>query len=181
MAEATWEKSPETVKIAKRSYLRSGRARYLFIGLVLLGVVAYLLYTGMGTGRYYMTVEEMLSDPDNVGKNIRVAGAVDGDTIRFDPATQTLTFVVANSPNDNDAIREQGGLAKVLHNAVENPDARRVTVVWENAEVPDLLQHEAQAIMTGKLDENGVFHAKEVLLKCPTRYSDDVPEQVTSK
>jgi cytochrome c-type biogenesis protein CcmE len=55
----------------------------------------------------------------------------------------------------------------------------RVVVRWENAEIPDLLQNEAQAIMTGKLDANGVFHANEVLLKCPTRYADEAPAQAS--
>jgi cytochrome c-type biogenesis protein CcmE len=31
--------------------------------------------------------------------------------------------------------------------------------------------------MTGQIDENGVFHADELLLKCPTKYEEAVPEQ----
>jgi cytochrome c-type biogenesis protein CcmE len=31
--------------------------------------------------------------------------------------------------------------------------------------------------MTGYLDENGLFHAEELLLKCPTKYEEAVPEQ----
>ncbi|NJL57955.1 cytochrome c maturation protein CcmE [bacterium] len=33
--------------------------------------------------------------------------------------------------------------------------------------MPDLLQHEAQAILTGTLGDDGVFYATELLLKCP--------------
>ena len=176
MSELTWEKNQQTASIA-RSFLNS-RARYLFIGLVLLGIVVYLVVSGTATGRYYITVDELVSKPENVGKNVRVAGAVDGATIHFDPDTQVLSFTVVNIPNDNDVIKEAGGLAEVLHTALESPQATRLNIVWANAELPDLLQHEAQAIMSGKLDENGVFHASEVLLKCPTRYSDDVPDQV---
>ena len=176
MSELTWEKNEQTASVA-RSFLDS-RARYLIIGVALLGIVAYLVVSGTATGRYYITVDELISQPENVGKNVRVAGAVDGSTIQFNPDTQVLSFTVVNIPNDNDAIQEAGGLAEVLHTALESPDATRMNIVWENAELPDLLQHEAQAIMSGKLDENGVFHASEVLLKCPTRYSDDVPDQV---
>ncbi len=43
--------------------------------------------------------------------------------------------------------------------------------------MPDLLQNEAQAIMTGKIGEDGVFYASELLLKCPTKYEEAVPEQ----
>jgi cytochrome c-type biogenesis protein CcmE len=43
--------------------------------------------------------------------------------------------------------------------------------------MPDLLKDEAQAIMTGQLDSAGVFHADELLLKCPTKYQEAVPSQ----
>jgi cytochrome c-type biogenesis protein CcmE len=43
---------------------------------------------------------------------------------------------------------------------------------------PDLLQDEAQAIVRGQLKEDGRFYADELLLKCPTRYEEDVPGQV---
>jgi cytochrome c-type biogenesis protein CcmE len=45
---------------------------------------------------------------------------------------------------------------------------------------PDLLRHEAQAIMTGQLGDDGIFHAEELLLKCPTKYEEAVPEQSES-
>jgi len=41
-----------------------------------------------------------------------------------------------------------------------------------------LLKDEAQAIMTGHLGEDGIFYADELLLKCPTKYEEAVPEQV---
>jgi hypothetical protein len=40
---------------------------------------------------------------------------------------------------------------------------------------PDLLQHEAQAIAEGKLNPDGTFVASNLLLKCPTRYEDQLP------
>jgi cytochrome c-type biogenesis protein CcmE len=40
-----------------------------------------------------------------------------------------------------------------------------------------LLRDEAQAIMTGKLGEDGIFYADELLLKCPTKYQEAVPGQ----
>jgi cytochrome c-type biogenesis protein CcmE len=39
-----------------------------------------------------------------------------------------------------------------------------------------LLKNEAQAIVTGKLGEDGMFYADELQLKCPTRY-DEAPPQ----
>jgi cytochrome c-type biogenesis protein CcmE len=40
-----------------------------------------------------------------------------------------------------------------------------------------MLQHEAQAILTGQVNGRGVFQAEEVLLKCPTKYESSIPEQ----
>ncbi len=69
-----------------------------------------------------------------------------------------------------------GGLAEVLHQAVLDTSLQRLKVIY-NGPKPDLLKNEAQAIMTGTLDSTGVFHANELLLKCPTRYDEAVPEQ----
>jgi len=60
-----------------------------------------------------------------------------------------------------------------------DPSRSRVTVQYIGP-LPDLLRHEAQAIVTGKLGEDGIFHADELLLKCPTKYEEAVPEQSAS-
>ena len=70
----------------------------------------------------------------------------------------------------------EGGLAAVLHAAVIDPARSRVKVVYSGPK-PDLLKDEAQAVMTGHLDSDGVFHADELLLKCPTKYQEAVPNQ----
>ncbi len=69
-----------------------------------------------------------------------------------------------------------GGLAVVLHEAVTDPDRAQMRVIY-NGVKPDLLRHEAQAIMTGQLGEDGIFYAEELLLKCPTKYEEAVPKQ----
>ena len=74
-------------------------------------------------------------------------------------------------------LERTGGLAAVLHAAVSDPNAPRLEVVYDDVK-PDLLQHEAQAIMRGQVGKDGRFYADEVLLKCPTRYEEEVPEQV---
>jgi cytochrome c-type biogenesis protein CcmE len=67
-------------------------------------------------------------------------------------------------------------LAAVLHQAVNDPAARRLQVVYVGPK-PDLLRDEAQAIVTGRLGDDGVFYADELLLKCPTRYEEALPSQ----
>ena len=85
-----------------------------------------------------------------------------------------MSFTIANVPADLAEIEQAGGLAKALHEAVSNPSATRLQVVYVGPK-PDLLRHEAQAIVTGKMGEDGVFYADELLLKCPTRYEEGSP------
>jgi cytochrome c-type biogenesis protein CcmE len=144
---------------------------------MILAAVVFLIFTSTAQSQErFMTVDEMLAEgPAIVGDSIRITGAVIGDTIQYDPATLTLTFEVAHAPADFQEIEEQGGLAKVLFDAVNDPTRNRVKIIYIGVK-PDLLRTEAQAIMAGKLDENGVFHATELLLKCPTRYEEAMPE-----
>ena len=79
-------------------------------------------------------------------------------------------------PADLEEIEQQGGLEAVLDAAVSNPDAPRLEVVYDDVK-PELLRNAAPAIVRGRLGEDGRVHADEVLLKCPARYREDVPEQ----
>jgi len=154
------------------------RTKFIFGGLLILAAVVYLIASStQASAEYFMTVDELKAEGSTVvGKSLRASGAVVGDTIQYDPATLTLSFDVAHVPGDNADIEAQGGLAVVLHQAVIDPTRSRMKVVYVGPK-PDLLRDEAQAIMTGKLGDNGVFHADELLLKCPTKYEEAVPEQ----
>ncbi|MFZ5822514.1 MAG: cytochrome c maturation protein CcmE [Chloroflexota bacterium] len=155
------------------------RTKFLLGGFLILAAVVYLIVSStQASAEYFMTIDELNTEGQAVvGKNLRASGAVVGDSIQYDPQTLTLTFTVAHVPGDNADIEAQGGLAEVLHRAVVDPDRARMTVVYEGPK-PDLLRDEAQAIMTGHLGEDGVFYADELLLKCPTKYEEAVPEQV---
>ena len=111
-----------------------------------------------------------------IDKNVRISGAVIGDTISYDADTLTLGFSVAHVSGDNAEIEKEGGLAVVLHQAVIDPNRSKMKVVYVGVK-PDLMRNEAQAIMTGHLGADGVFYADELLLKCPTKYEEAVPKQ----
>jgi cytochrome c-type biogenesis protein CcmE len=155
------------------------RWKFWFGGLLIAAAVVYLIASSTSAAaQYYLTVDELRAEPAAAqGRDLKISGAVDGETITYDPATLTLRFAIANVPGDLDEIEKAGGLAAVLHQAVSNPQAGRLMVEYVGPK-PDLLRHEAQAIVTGRLDESGVFHADELLLKCPTRYEPSVPQQV---
>jgi len=157
------------------------RGKFLIGGLLILAAVIYLIASStQASAEYFMTVDEVKAQGSAaVGRNLRLSGAVVGDTIAYDPQTLTLTFEIAHVPGDQAAIEDEGGLAEVLHQAVIDPGRSRVKVLYVGVK-PDLLRNEAQAIMTGKMEADGIFHADELLLKCPTRYEKAVPEQAAS-
>ncbi|HUF39717.1 MAG TPA: cytochrome c maturation protein CcmE [Anaerolineales bacterium] len=156
-----------------------GRTKFMVGGILILAAIVYLIATAtLGNQQYFRTVDELVSGgPAMAGQAVRVSGAVLGDTITWDPETLTITFEMAHMPGDQALIDDEGGLARVLHEAVTDPARSRLTIVYIGP-MPDLLQHEAQAIVTGRMGEDGVFHAEELLLKCPTRYEEYIPEQV---
>jgi cytochrome c-type biogenesis protein CcmE len=154
------------------------RIKFIIGGLIILaGVIFLIISSTSASAEYFLTIDELIAEgSDALGRNLRVSGAVIGDSIQYDPQTMGLTFQVAHVPGNNDFIEEQGGLAYVLHNAVTDPTQARITVIYSGA-MPDLLQDEAQAIMTGYLGEDGIFYANELLLKCPTKYEEALPDQ----
>jgi cytochrome c-type biogenesis protein CcmE len=155
------------------------RAKFIVGGVLILAAVIYLIVSSsQANAQYFLTVNELMANQsENMGRDLRISGAVIGDTIQYDPNTLKLTFTVAHVPGDNKEIEAQGGLAAVLKAAVADPNRNRLKVVVEGQPMPDLLRNEAQAIMTGQMGEDGAFHATELLLKCPTKYEEAVPQQ----
>jgi cytochrome c-type biogenesis protein CcmE len=156
-----------------------GRLKFIIGGGLIIAAIIYLIISSTrANAQYFFTIDELFTRGQSaVGQNVRISGAVIGDSIRYDPQSLSLHFTVANVPADNKQIEAQGGLAAVLHSAVTDPTRTRMQVVYSGPK-PDLLRDEAQAIMTGHIDGNNVFYADELLLKCPTKYEEAVPSQV---
>jgi len=159
----------------------AGRTKFIIGGILIIAAIIYLIISStQASAQYFLTIEELAVKGSSVaGRDLRVSGAVLGDSIQYDSQTLTLSFDVAHVPGDNKEIEAQGGLAQVLHAAVMDPSRPRLHVVYQGVK-PDLLRNEAQAIMTGRLGEDGVFQADELLLKCPTKYEEALPEQSDS-
>jgi len=147
-------------------------------GVVIALALVYLLISATRSNtQYFMTVQELQEQQSELqGQKLRMSGAVIGESIQYNPETLDLSFTVAQIPGDHRLIEQMGGMAKVLAEAVADPDAARMTIHYTGVR-PDLLKDEAQAIVTGTLDQNGVFQASELLMKCPSRYESALPEQ----
>jgi len=177
LPRAHWEKPKK--KPPRRAVNRQG-LKFLLAGAVILLAVLSLLVSGTLQGaRYYITVGELLAEPSYRGQTLRVSGAVDGETIEYDSDNAIIRFEIVHIPSVYD------DLATALHAALLDPSAARIAVIVEDAAMPDLLQHEAQAILTGARADDGRFYASELLLKCPSRFEEvrgpasvsDIPEQ----
>lgn len=163
---------------AVRPRRAGNKAKFFIGGLLIVAAVVFLIFTSLqSSSQYFYTVNELKEKGSGVvGRDLRISGAIIGDSIQYDPQTLTLRFTIAHTPGDQDEVDQLGGLAAVLHAAVTDPNAQHLDVVYKGVK-PDLLRHEAQAIMTGKVGEDGVFYADELLLKCPTKYEEALPEQ----
>ena len=160
---------------------RRNSRKFIYGGLIILTAVIYLIVSSTAAGaQYFYTVDELNAQGESaVDLPLRISGAVLGESITYDAETLTLRFTVAHMPADNEVLNEEGGLAAALHQAIVDPSRSRLDVVYVGVK-PDLLQHEAQAILSGTLNEDGVFYANELLLRCPTRYDEAVPGQTES-
>ena len=159
MAEASWTNKDKTAALEKP---KSNRLKFMVGGVILIAALAFLVINAMsGNTQLYKTVDEFYADQARlVGRDLRVAGWVMGDSIQYtqvDSMNSRLEFDVVDDLN--------------------NPgQALRIVVL--NEPKPDLLQHQAQALVEGRADNNGVFQANPggLMLKCPTRYEEMEPE-----
>lgn len=163
----------------KRESDMAGKAKFVAAGMLIVAAVTYLIMNSTGSAaHYFLTVEEVRALGSRaVGRNLTVSGAVLGETIVYDPSIPRVTFTIVQVPGDPEEVERAGGLAAVLHAAVNDPTAPRLEIVYDDMQ-PGLLQNEAQAIIRGQMREDGRFYADEVLLKCPSRYEEEIPGQV---
>ena len=152
--------------------------KYIISGLIIVVTIAALIFLATkAEAQYFLTVDELLQKGNSrVDKKVRISGAVIGDSIEYDPFSFTLIFKIANLSGDLKIIDAQGGLAAALHAAVIDSSRTQLQIVYHGIK-PDLLKNEAQAILTGQLSNDGTFTATEILLKCPTKYAEELPNQ----
>jgi cytochrome c-type biogenesis protein CcmE len=141
------------------------RAKFIIGGVVVAAAVAYLIVSSISSSsQYYLTVKELRGKGQAMaGRNLRVSGYVVGDSIAYTPQASSLSFDIVDTHDELSATTKVDTI-KILYTGPK----------------PDLLQHEAQAIAEGKLNPDGTFTANNLLLKCPTRYEDQLPTPTPS-
>jgi cytochrome c-type biogenesis protein CcmE len=125
---------------------------YAILAVIVAGLM--IAFTIFPRSIQLLGVQELNSQM--VGKEIRVYGAVLGNTIQYDPRSLTLTFVIVDIPKDA-SVEE-------IDAALKNDKAARIMVQYIGGPRPDLLEHGAVCFVSGKLGEDMVLYADELVL-----------------
>jgi len=110
---------------------------------VVAACVGYLIVTASGgASEYYLTVSELRAQAP--AGDVRVAGVV-----------------------QNDVEKSNGG----LHVTFTEKDTTASMPVEYSGALPDIFQPGITVVAEGRLGGDGVFHARTLLAKCPSRFS----------
>ena len=118
--------------------------RWGAVAAVVTACVGYLVYSASGgASEYYLTVSELRARQPAT-QDVRVAGVV-----------------------QNDVQRSDGG----LHVSFTEKDGTSSVLVDYRGTLPDIFKPGITVVAEGRLGADGVFHARAVLAKCPSRFS----------
>ena len=122
------------------------KKRYLIGGVILILVVGYLCFLSFGTSvKYYVTVSEFTAKGTELyDTNVRVAGKIADSPIEWNAEDLELRF----------AIAEGGDIMAVIYQGAR----------------PSGFQEDSNILVEGKYQSDGLFHATQIILKCPSKY-----------
>jgi cytochrome c-type biogenesis protein CcmE len=122
------------------------KKKYIIGGVIILAAVIYLLYLNFGSSvSYYVTVSEFFERSTELADtNIRVAGKIADDSIKWDAAGLELKFDIT-----------EGG--------------KSLPVIYRGAQ-PAGFKAESNLLVEGKYGPDGIFRATQLILKCPSKY-----------
>lgn len=122
------------------------KKRYLIGGIIIILAVAYLIFVNLGSSvSYYLTVSELMErkvELDNTG--VRVIGEIVGDSVQWDAENVELKF----------DITEGGETLSILYNGAK----------------PTGFEPGSNILVEGKLQPDNVFLAKQLIMRCPSKY-----------
>lgn len=123
--------------------------KFVVGGFVAVASILVLIVNGLlSAGNYYITLEEAVTQGDRlVGRGLRINAVVDKESVRYDTQNIVLTF---------DLVDDAG---------------HRLPVVYHDV-MPDLFMKSESVIVEGRLNEQGVFEASLILVKCPSKYQE---------
>jgi cytochrome c-type biogenesis protein CcmE len=136
----------ESVQVSTRKGLSSRQTKFLIGGIIIAVTAGYLVYSAAsGSAAYYLTVEEIRGQGPST-RDVRVSGLIAGESIVWEARDLRLEFEV---------VDDTGKLPALYHGPR-----------------PDMFRDEAEVVLEGRYSEDGIFEARTMLLKCPSKYEE---------
>ena len=128
--------------------VRANQKRFLVGGLVIFAtllVFGLTTFTLSSTQVYYLTVTEAQAQLRTGSREVvRVNGVVDFTSVKWDAQKLDLAFDMVEGKN-------------------------RIPILYHGV-MPDTFNQSESVVVEGTLNKSGVFEAKTLLVKCPSRY-----------
>ncbi len=124
--------------------------KFYIAGILVIAAAAFIVFSAMqGSSVYFYTVSEFQDKQVSLagGEPVRVSGMVLPGSIKKNETNHSVTFTAIDK--------------------VEK--AKNLTVTYSGI-LPDTFKDEAEVVVTGSYGQ-GIFTAKEMLAKCPSKYS----------
>ena len=129
------------------------KKKFLIGGIIVFLAIGYLAYTGFASAStYYYEVSQYLALGSSVsGENVRVHGLVAPGSIDQEAQGRMIRFTMVDA--------EVEGSLPVVYQGV----------------VPDTFKADADVVVEGQLNSDGIFQAHTLMAKCPSKYVPAVP------
>ena len=125
--------------------------KFIVAGLLIIGAVSYLMFSGINDNMvYYYTLSELLEKKaDLAGVGVRIHGHVSSGTIRIDREQSQVDFLV-----------------------MEKKTTHTLPVTYQGI-IPDTFKDGAEVVVEGtyQADRNH-FQATVLMAKCPSKYEE---------
>ena len=134
---------------------RSNRTRFIIVAVVVVLALAFMIWAAFGENtRYFLTVSEFNSKTEiHDGQMVRVSGKLVEGTFDRGEKSTISHFQLTDKEGENT------GAALLL--------------AQYDGVLPDLFFNpHSEIILEGSYSGDGVFHADEILVKCPSKYRD---------
>ena len=139
---------------------RSNLTRFIIVAAVVVLALTFMIWMAFGENtRYFLTVSEFNNKTEiHDGQMVRVSGMlVEGTFERVEKSTLS-----------NFQITDKEGAAS---------GSAMLAAQYEGV-LPDLFFNpHSEIILEGSYSSEGVFHASEILVKCPSKYQDLDPQE----
>jgi cytochrome c-type biogenesis protein CcmE len=123
------------------------RVKLIIAGLILAAAVGYLGYAGISAGRsYYLSVDSYTSSDEYHAERVRLHGKVGREGLVLGSDGANAQFVLMG-------------------------DTSKITIRYEGV-VPDLFEVGGEVVVAGRMGDDSVFQATELMTKCASKYDE---------